>query len=258
MWIDSHNHLQDPRLGDPAPIIRGMQACGVDHSIVNATCENDWENVESLSISHPNFILPAFGVHPWKAHTAGPGWLEKLRFLLEKHPAASIGECGLDQWISEPSIEVQQPVFAAQIQLARELDRPLTIHCLKAWGALFDAFAATPPPRRFLMHSYSGSIETARRLIPLGAYFSFSGYFLHPRKAAVLNVFRQLPIERILVETDAPDMLPPDSEISHRLGENLNHPANLPAIGAALARALSLSAESLAELTRENTRRCFE
>jgi TatD DNase family protein len=107
------------------------------------------------------------------------------------------------------------------------------------------------------MHSFGGSIGTARRLLPLGAYFSFSGHFLHPRKAAVLEVFRQLPRDRILLETDAPDMLPPDEMISHPLPENLNHPANLPAIGRALAAALGMTAEDLAGLTRANAAAMF-
>jgi TatD DNase family protein len=223
---------------------------------VNATCEADWPAVEALALAHPHFIRPAFGIHPWKARAAADGWWERLSGLLEKHPQATIGECGLDQWVSSPSMEIQLPVFMAQLDLARVMNRPVTIHCLKAWGLLIDALAECPPPR-FLMHSFGGSIETARRLLPLGAYFSFSGYFLHPRKAAVLEVFRQLPHDRILLETDAPDMLPPDEIIGHPLPGKLNHPANLPAIGHALAAALGMDAGEFAEFTRANAEAVF-
>ena len=256
-WTDSHNHLQDPRLGDPGPLIAAMKQAGVARCVVNATREADWQAVEKLADAEPGFVVPAFGIHPWHAHTAEAGWQDRLVSLLEKHPQASIGECGLDQWITSPPLEIQRPVFIDHLRLARRLGRPLTIHCLKAWGALFDAFAKAPPPSRFLMHSFSGSIETARRLIPLGAYFSFSGHFLHPRKSAVLDVFRELPPGRILLETDAPDMLPPPEIITRPLPENHNHPANLPAIGHALAAALGMPPETLAELTRRNARRCF-
>jgi TatD DNase family protein len=256
-WVDSHNHLQDPRLGDPRPIVAAMKSSGVTRGIVNATREADWATVANLAAAEPDFVLPAFGIHPWCAHTASSDWQQRLCLLLKNHPQASIGECGLDTWIAEPSLEIQRPVFLDQLRLACEMDRPLTIDCLKAWGALFDSFAESPPPRRFLMHSFGGSIETARRLIPLGAYFSFSGHFLHPRKASVLEVFRQLPPERILLETDAPDMLPPAEFISHPLPENHNHPANLPAIGQALAAVLGMPPATLAELTCDNARRCF-
>lgn len=251
-WTDSHNHLQDPRLGDAGPVIRAMQAAGITRCMVNATCEADWLAVEALALAHPDFITPAFGIHPWKAHTAADGWCERLALLLEKHPQATVGECGLDRWVSSPQMAIQVPVFTGQVRLARELRRPVTIHCLKAWGPLMETFAACPPPPRFLMHSFGGSIETARQLLPLGAFFSFSGHFLHPRKAAVLEVFRQLPRERILLETDAPDMLPPEEIITHPLPDKHNHPANLPAIGRALAAALAMKAEELAEITHTN------
>lgn len=257
LWIDSHNHLQDPRIGDPGPVIAAMKQAGLTRCVVNATRESDWSAVEALARDHPDFISPAFGIHPWHAYTATSGWQERLAAILEKHPQASIGECGLDQWVAEPSLAIQRPVFSDQLRLARELDRPITIHCLKAWGALLDCFAETPPPSRFLMHSFGGSIETARRLIPLEACFSFSGHFLHPRKSAVIDVFRQLPLDRILLETDAPDMLPPPEIITHFLSDNRNHPANLPAIGQALAAALGTTSEALAELTYENARRFF-
>ena len=114
-----------------------------------------------------------------------------------------------------------------------------------------DLLAETPPPR-FLLHSYGGSLETARRLLPLGAWFSVSGHFLHPRKAAALEVFRHLPRTRILIETDAPDMRPPDACTTIPLDDNLNHPANLPAIGRALAAGLGMDAGDFADLTRHN------
>ena len=256
-WTDAHNHLHDPRLGEPAPVIAAMRAAGVERCVVNATRESDWPAVEALALGHPDLVVPAFGIHPWQAHTAERGWQGRLAMLLEKYPQSSIGECGLDQWVASPALEIQRPVLIDQLRLAREMQRPVTLHCLKAWGALFEVLAEAPPPDRFLMHSFGGSIETARRLIPAGAYFSFSGYFLHERKSAVADVFRHLPPDRILLETDAPDMLPPVALITHPLPGKLNHPANLPALGHALAAALGMSPETLAELTRHNAARCF-
>ncbi len=253
-YIDAHNHLHDLRLGDLAPVIAAMRNAGVSRCVVNATREDDWAAVESLALAYPDFVIPAFGIHPWHAHLAADGWQARLVGLLEKHPLAGIGECGLDQWVSSPSIEVQMPVFLDQMRIACQMARALTIHCLKAWAPLFDAFDDVPPPR-FLMHSFGGSIETGRRLIPYGAYFSCSGYFLHERKAKNIEVFKQLPPDRILLETDAPDMAPPDAERSHPLPGKLNHPANLPCIGRALAERLGMDAGSFAALTSRNALR---
>ena len=154
-------------------------------------------------------------------------------------------------------MDIQKPVFIDQLNLARKSGRALTIHCLKAWGPLMEILSDHLPPR-FLMHSFGGSIEIARRLIPMGAYFSFSGYFLHLRKSAVLEVFKNLPRERILLETDAPDMRPPDDFLQHPLPENRNHPANLPSIGRALAAALGMEPTALAELTSRNASDLFQ
>lgn len=252
-WIDAHNHLQDPRLGGVEPVLADMLRAGVSHAVVNATGEEDWLQVATLARSHPDRILPAFGVHPWKAGQVKLGWLERLEALLLAFPEASVGEIGLDRWVGSPDLAIQRGVFEDQLRLAREMERPVTIHCLKAWEDLFEAFAQAPPPARILLHSFSGSVEVARRLIPFGAYFSFSGYFLQPRKAKVLEVFRQLPRERILLETDAPDMAPPDVWVTHRLHDGLNHPANLPAIAAGLAEALGMNLGDLSALTRANT-----
>ncbi len=234
-----------------------MRSAGVARCVVNATCERDWPAVAALADAHPDLVMPAFGIHPWRAHTAEPGWQDRLAALLERYPRASIGECGVDRWVASPEISVQMPVFLEQLRLARELDLPVTVHCLKAWEPLFEAFDREPPPHRFLMHSFGGSVETARRLLPLGARFSFSGYFLQPRKVKMLEVFRTIPRDRLLMETDAPDMLPPETLVHHPLPGGHNHPANLPGIGAALAAVLGMPAEDLAVLTEGNFHACF-
>jgi len=254
-WMDAHNHLHDPRLGDAGPAVDAMVAEGVGACVVNATREDDWAAVGRLATQHAVMVWPAYGVHPWQAHTVTKGWLERLRERLLADPRASVGEIGLDQWVSEPSLQVQRDVFEAQLRLARELQRPATIHCLKAWGALFEVLEDYPPPDTFLMHSFNGSLEVVQRLIPMGAYFSFSGYFLHQKKEKVVEVFCRLPRERVLLETDAPDMSPP--EPWRKFGGEMNHPANVPMIGAALAEKLGVTPAELADLTRENTARCF-
>lgn len=257
-WFDAHNHLHDPRLGGAVDeIIAAQRAAGIAGCVVNATCEEDWPKIAELACQFQDFILPAFGIHPWNAHTTTPGWQDRLVDLLKAFPHASVGECGVDSWIDSPLLDIQMPIFLEHLRIARETGRTLTVHCLKAWGALFDCFEKQPPPSRFLMHSYGGSLETARRLLPLGAYFSFSGYFLHERKSNILSIFRALPLDRILLETDAPDMKPPDSYNTHPLPNGINHPANLPAIGIALASKLHREPKILAALVETNARNCF-
>lgn len=230
MLIDAHNHLADPRFEDQREqIIAEMKKAGIIHCVVNGTHPDDWPTVAELAERHPDFITPSFGLHPWRVKDRTSDWLPLFKSYLTRFPRAGVGECGLDRWIAEPDFPAQLEVFQIQLALAAELDRPATIHCLKAWGPLLETLQAAPTLPRFLVHSYGGSLETARQLEKLEAHFSFSGYFLHEKKAAQLEIFRQLPQDRLLFETDAPDMLPPPSARSHSLGE-LNHPANLPLI----------------------------
>jgi len=257
IWIDSHNHLHFPRLGEATALLASLRDAGVARCVVNATAEAEWAAVAALAVVDPERIVPAFGIHPWHAPEVSGLWQERLAGWLERFPQAGVGECGLDRSAAAPEEELQWPVFLAQLRLAREWQRTLTIHCVKAWGLLFEALAVEAPPPRFVLHGFSGSVETARRLLPLGAYFSFCGEFLQPRRAAVLETFRQLPPERILLETDAPDMLPPPAWVSHPLAHCCNHPANLPAIGSGLAAALGMPVAALAKLTTNNARECF-
>lgn len=249
-FYDSHNHLQ--RFTRPARIILEMQAAGVAGCAVNGTCEDDWETVARLADRFRDFVTPAFGLHPWHAHRRSRRWLAVLESYLDRFPTASIGECGLDGWVAAPLLDLQREVFLPQLALARERRLPLTIHALKAWEPLFDAFATEPPPEKFLLHSFGGSPELIKRLAAMGAFFSFSGHFLHPRKAQVLEAFKTVPPDRLLLETDAPDMLPPEEFITHPLPDGQNHPANLPRIAAGLAAALGTNPDQLAKFTAAN------
>lgn len=252
--FDSHNHLQ--RFADPTRIIGEMRDAGIAGCVVNGTSEEDWVAVSRLAEAFPDFVRPAFGLHPWYAHQRTDRWLETLEHYLDRFPAASIGECGLDGWVAGPSLEIQREVFLPQLALARERKLPITIHALKAWEPLFEAFDAETPPERFLLHSFGGSAELIKRLVPLGAWFSCSGYFLHSRKAKVLEAFKTVPPDRLLLETDAPDMMPPLEFVEHEL-DGMNHPANLKRIAEGLAERFKIDASGLAKVTAENHRRLF-
>jgi TatD DNase family protein len=249
-WTDSHNHLQFFPPDKVAGALAAMAAAGVTRSVVNATSEADWAAVAALAGRWPERVLPAFGVHPWWVPEVTAGWQERLRELLEKNPLASVGECGLDRRRGRADLGLQRAVFKDQLRLARDLGRTVSIHCVKAWGELLEALAATGPPLKFLMHSYGGSLEVARRLVPLGAYFSVSANLFERSREGVLDVFRQLPRDRLLVESDAPQR-PGQAAIEGR------SPADLPATGKVLAEALGMAVADLAALTENNARECW-
>ena len=249
MLVDCHNHLQNPRFDQHRDgLISEMRKVGIHQCVVNGTTESDWPKVKGLAQDHPDLIIPSYGLHPWYLDQRSDHWLNTLVGLLKESPTAAIGECGLDRWIKDHDIDLQLPIFKKHLDLAVHFDRPITIHCLKAWGNLLTILKeSTVLPTRLLLHSYSGSLETARELLKLGAHFSFSGHFLHSRKAKVREIFHQFPPDRILVETDAPDMSPPSP--NYQL-EDLNHPANLPDIVAQCSQVLDIPVEQFAQNSR--------
>jgi TatD DNase family protein len=234
-------------------LVAEMRAAGITGCVVNATREADWDAVAALAREFPGYVFPAYGIHPWHADTAAEGWEERLRERLLADPSATVGEAGVDGWVETPAMDLQWPVFVKQAEIAAELGRVMTVHCLKAWEPLFAAMdLAAAWPGKFLMHSFGGSREVAERLLKKGAWFSFSGHFLHPRKAKVREVFRQLPEDRILLETDAPDMIPPEDMVEFPLGAEINHPANLRRIAEAFGRG---AREGMPEMIARNGER---
>ena len=261
---DAHNHLQDPRFAPVLDtVIAEMREAGVQRCVVNGTSEDDWPRVAALARAHPDLVIPSFGLHPWMAARRSSAWLDTLTTRLEEFPTAGIGECGLDRWMRDYDLDDQRDVFLAQLSLAAERNLPLSIHCLQAWGPLLDCLRAHPGPERgILLHSYGGSAELVPELAKLGAWFSFSGHLLAPHKAKNHDAFRRVPPERLLIETDAPDMLPPQEARAFNLsdpnGDPLNHPGNLPAIAARLAAILETPVDELCTRTAGNFQRFFE
>lgn len=260
--IDAHNHLHDARLAPHRPaIFAELARLGVSRAVVNGTREDDWPEVAAMAREHA-WVIPSFGMHPWHVETRSPDWLGRLRENLDAHPGAAIGEIGLDRWIAGHDPEVQREVFTAQLDVATERNLPATIHCLRAWGALWEITRTRPVPAcGFLLHAYGGSAEMVHGFASRGAYFSFNAYYLHDRKAAQRAVFRDIPADRILIETDAPDMRPPDERNPQPLqgpsGVPINHPANIRLAYTALAEIRGVPLDELTAQVGENVARLF-
>jgi len=262
MLFDAHNHLQEEAL---APHLQGMlsdlQGIGLERAVVNGTSEADWERVAALAEAHP-WIIPSYGLHPWFLKTRTPHWRERLLAHLDTGRAA-VGEIGLDRWIEGFDLPDQIEVFEWQLGLATRQNLPVSIHCLKAWGALWDSLRTQALPEcGFLLHAYGGPAEMVTGFVQRGAYFSFSGHFLNARKAAHRDIFREIPADRLLVETDAPDMQLPPERVHFALphtpeGRVLNHPANLLAIYEDLAELRDWPLKNLTDQVAENFTRLF-
>ena len=260
-FYDAHNHLQDDRFGGRQnELLAECAQAGIVRMVVNGVCESDWSQVAALARENI-IVLPSFGYHPWYLHERTPGWLANLEKFLDAAPSA-VGEIGLDRWKPGLSYEGQEEVFLAQLQIAAERNLPASIHCLRAWGRLLELLQNNPcPARGFVLHSFGGPVEMIPAFAKLGAYFSFPGYFLHERKRRQRETFRQIPADRLLVETDAPDQLLPEDKNRFALvdvdGKPVNHPANLAAVYSGLAEFLGETVTSLTPRVEENFLRLF-
>lgn len=257
--IDAHNHLHDARLAPHRAEI--LATLRLECAVVNGTRESDWPAVTALCKEHP-WVLPSYGLHPWYVRERGAHYLDTLASLLDANAAAAVGEIGLDRWIEGHDLADQSEVFCAQLNLAAARNRAVTIHCLRAWGPLWEILrTAALPERGFLIHAYGGPWEMTRGFLDRGGYFSFNACFLHERKSAQREVFRRLPAERILVETDAPDLAPPPERNTHPLadpaGRPINHPAHIALAYATLAELRGLAVETLSSQVRANFQRLF-
>ncbi len=279
-YYDAHNHLQDERFGGrQSDLIAACARAGVRRMVVNGSCAADWPQVLALAREHPQ-VIPSFGYHPWHLGERAADWEANLARFLDEI-AAGVGEIGLDRWKPGLPYDHQEEVFLGQLRLAAERALPASIHCLRAWGRLEQLLAANPRPAcGFLLHSYGGPLEMVKPLARLGAYFGFPGYFARPGKERQREVFRAVPPDRLLIETDAPDQCLPNALAQFSLhgpcaetgavcsgnrpagparasGRPLNHPANLVVVYDYVAGMLGEPIQSLAARVEENFHRLF-
>lgn len=257
LW-DCHAHLQDAVFdGRLEEVVGRARAAGVGRIVVNGAYPGDWPAVAALAQQFPDLIRPAYGIHPLYVDRARDDWQADLRRRLEAEPNASVGEIGLDRSEAAGSIEPQLEVFEWQVRLAVELRRPFTIHCRRAWDLMLPRLQALGPfPRGFVLHSFNGGDGLVAPLAALGAYFSFSGTLTWPRNRRGPAALAVVPADRVLCETDSPDLAPwrPDGDSASAP----NEPANLPLVVRRIAELRSGAVSDWAARLSANARRCFE
>ncbi|XP_020572837.1 uncharacterized protein LOC110019500 [Phalaenopsis equestris] len=273
--FDAHCHLQDRRIAAVTPqIIRTAIESGVLRFSVNGVSEKDWHIVKQMGEQYPS-VIPCFGLHPWFVAERSPEWMALLREFFAMTPSAAVGEIGLDKGSHGRNIEFSQQVevFRQQLELAKELERPVSIHCVRAFGELLEIMQSSGPfPAGVILHSFMGSAEMVPAFTKLGSYFSFSGFLTSMKSEKAKKMLKSVPIERILFESDAPDALPKSNidyspllvensvahgHQSHRPKEELNHPANIQIVLNHVAQLLDVSKEELAAASYQNALHLF-
>ncbi|MEM7413373.1 MAG: TatD family hydrolase [Myxococcota bacterium] len=258
MWFDSHCHVSaDEFAEDREEVLQrafdggvtGMIAIGSGYGVVH--------NARAVSLAEADpRIWAAVGVHPHEAEDLDDQKRPSLDALLDHPRVVAVGEAGLDYHYMNSPREVQRRVFAEQVVWARERDLPVSIHVRgdepNAYEELLDIWKSEGRGDvSGVLHCYTGALDFARRALDHRLDVSFSGILTFKRDRGLRDTARALPLDRLLVETDAP-LLSPEGHRGRR-----NEPVRVALVGEVLAEVHGRPVEDVARQTSENTRRCF-
>ncbi|MEO5881283.1 MAG: TatD family hydrolase [Caldimonas sp.] len=258
VWIDTHCHLDaaefDP---DRDAVVAAARAAGVASIVLPAVDAGNFDRVRELA--HKHRLTYALGIHPMCTGAAGDADLAALRARLEAHRddprLVAIGEIGLDHFIPGLDRERQAGIFAAQLRLAREFDLPVLLHVRRAVDSVLRQLR-TRPVRGGIAHAFNGSEQQAGAFIGLGFKLGFGGALTFDRALRIRRVAGAVPLEAIVMETDAPDIAPQwlyrTAEARAAGATMRNVSAELPRIAAELAVLRGITSEALAGATTAN------
>ena len=257
--FDIHCHIHEAAFdADREEMLARAAASGITGFLTNAGSIDDLASVKSLADSNSQ-VIPCYGIHPWFTQDLPDDWLEQVESYLNDRKSG-VGEVGLDLWRKDIGhIEEQTKVFREQLSLARQLNRPVMIHCLKAYDQLLAILQNDGCPEAgFLMHAYSGSWTMIEPLVKLGGYFSFSHATLAPDRRKAHKTIGSVPDNRFLIESDSPDLVGPEPFRPHSIrmesGRFRQEPANIAAALQGFADYRGVSPEHLVQQIESNTR----
>ncbi|UCH34471.1 MAG: TatD family hydrolase [Armatimonadota bacterium] len=246
---DTHAHLTHPDYrGDPGLVARAATA-GVTHIITVGFDLRTSETGAQLAADSEH-VWHSPGVHPHDASGVAAAEIAELRRLAQLPRVAAIGETGLDFYRDRSPRNAQASAFRAHLELAAELGLPVIVHSRDAHDDVL-AIWAESPCRHGVMHCFSGDAGVARRAIDLGLYVWIAGPVTFRNAERLRSIVRDLPRDRILLETDCPYLAP------HPHRGEANEPAYLPLIAQAVAQCWGVAPEEVAKITSENAARCF-
>jgi TatD DNase family protein len=253
--IDSHAHIDFPQFAeDRDAMLARARAAGVETLLAIGTGPGP----EKLDAAIPyaethDWIYSSVGIHPHEAKEMTPAHLAELE-RLAKHPKViAWGEIGLDYFYDHSPRDVQARVFSDQMNLARAAKLPIIIHCRDAWTDCLAQIEAEWKSSGIggVLHCFTGTVAEAKRGLEMGFMISFAGNSTYPKAQNIRDVMKEMPLENILIETDAP-YLAPQAYRGKR-----NEPAYVAEVAKTLASVRNLSPEEAATRTAENFRRFF-
>jgi TatD DNase family protein len=254
MWIDTHCHLEAQEfVGESDTLAQGAAAMGVSQILIPSVDVQSFVSVADLARRHPNTSY-ALGIHPMYVPHAYDDDLDTMRSVLSEAVSdpklVAIGEIGMDFFIPEymepPMRERQEHFFIEQLKMARDFNLPVLLHIRRAQDVILKHLRRIRPPGG-IAHAFNGSFQQAQAFIDLGFKLSFCGTFTFERAQQLRRLATELPLDAIVIETDAPDLAP------EWVNNRRNTPLELPRIGEALATLRGIKPEEVAKATSSNS-----
>jgi len=247
---DTHCHLDDAGFdADRDAVVARARDAGVAWQVVPAVDAAGWPKLREVCAAAPG-LLPAYGLHPMLVARHRPEHLVQLRDWIERERPVAVGECGLDYYVEGLDRAAQADVFEAQLRLARDFDLPVVVHARRAVDAVISMLRRVGGLRG-VVHSFSGSEEQAAQLFKLGFLLGIGGPVTYERAKRLRRVVATMPIEHLLLETDAPDQ--PDAGIR---GQR-NEPARIAVVRDCIAALRNDAPDAIAAATTANAARLF-
>lgn len=225
--IDSHAHYDDESFDeDREEVFKQITENGVIGILNCASSYNSLKATDELSRKY-DYIYGALGIHPENAYEMKEDTLEEIRKYINENPKiVAIGEIGLDYyWDENPPKDVQKDVFRKHMNLAKELGLPVVIHDREAHQDTLEIIKEFPEVKG-VVHCFSGSVEFAKECLKLGYYIGFTGVVTFKNAKKVLEVAKEIPLDRILVETDCPFMSPEPNRGKRNKSDYIEHIIN--------------------------------
>lgn len=248
--FDTHSHYDDDWFeSDRNELLSSLQSKGVT-SLVSCGCDIKSTQINYELSQKYDFVYFAAGFHPENLEGASLDDLKKIKAFTQNDKCVAIGEIGLDyHWMASDK-ETQKKFFTRQIELANELDMPVIVHDREAHGDTLDILKELKP--KGVLHCFSGSKEMAREIIKLGMYIGLNGVVTFKNARKSLEVVREIPIERLVLETDCPYLAPTP------LRGKRNNSSYIPYIAEKISEVLSMDTQELLDITNKNAKSLYK
>ncbi|PYC22156.1 TatD family hydrolase [Pseudomonas mosselii] len=253
--IDTHTHLDFPDFDADRPrLLANAAARGVERMVVLGVYQDNFQRVWDLACANEG-VYAALGLHPIYLEQHRPEHLAQLRDWLERLRGdprlCAVGEFGLDFYLPELDPARQQALFEAQLQLACDFELPSLLHVRRSHAQVIATLKRYKPARAGIIHAFAGSYEEAREYIRLGFKLGLGGAGTWPQALRLRKTLPRLPLDSVVLETDAPDMAPA------MFPGQRNSPEHLPEIAVALAEVMGIEPGLLAEASSRNACEVF-